>query len=459
MIASLAAAAASSLVLLRSRKKRRKAKAGSDGAASACRDGGGSGAAGEAAARSVLVTGGAGFIGSHTVLQLLNAGFAVTVVDNLCNARVECLQRVAALAGDAASRLRFFCVDMRNEEAMSAVFERAGPFEAVIHFAGLKAVGDSVRQPLAYYENNVGGTVRLLQVMARHGCKRIVFSSSATVYGPARVPIAETAVAGQGITNAYGRTKYMVEEIMKDLYKSDPSWGIVLLRYFNPIGAHPSGRIGEDPDKPNNLMPYILQVLVGRRPQLTVFGDDYDTADGTGVRDYLHVEDLATGHLAALDKLQADSSGCLVYNLGTGKGVSVLDMVRATEAVTGRPLPYVMGKRRAGDVDEIYADARRAKDELGWAATRDLETMVKDAVRWQETNPTGFAVHPLDHRATDEALTKEADVALAAAAAAVRMETTEEGDEAADAADEREQRKAGSAAVDVMEVEIVPAVE
>lgn len=334
----------------------------------------------------ILVTGGAGFIGSHAVLALLQAGHEVVVVDNLVNSKEEALRRVADIAGRAAT---FFQVDLRDRVGLTAVF-RQQPIDAVMHFAGLKAVGESVAVPLAYYDNNIGGTVALCQVMAEQGVKQLVFSSSATVYGePERVPVTEETPLREA-TNPYGRTKAIIEKILQDLAVSDRSWHIALLRYFNPVGAHSSGRIGEDPHGlPNNLLPYITQVAVGKLPFLRVFGNDYNTPDGTGVRDYIHVVDLVEGHLKALAKL-AEQPGVVVYNLGTGVGYSVLDVVRTMAQVSGREIPYQMMARRPGDVAVSYADPSRAARELGWHASRDLEAMCADAWRWQSQNPDGY---------------------------------------------------------------------
>ncbi len=336
----------------------------------------------------ILVTGGAGFIGSHTVVELLNAGHAVAVVDNLCNSSEESLRRVAKITGKRPS---FHKVDIRDCAALDTVFKSEGPVDAVIHFAALKAVGESTRIPLAYYGNNINGTLTLCEVMADNGCRNIVFSSSATVYGdPATVPIREDSPT-PGATNPYGWTKLMMEQIFRDVQKADPAWNIILLRYFNPIGAHPSGLIGEDPAGiPNNLLPFVAQVAIGRRPSLAVFGNDYPTPDGTGVRDYIHVVDLAVGHLKAIDQL-AVKPGLAVYNLGTGKGCSVLDVVAAFEKASGRKVPYTVMPRRPGDVAECWADPSKALKELGWKAERDLRVMCEDAWRWQSMNPNGFA--------------------------------------------------------------------
>ena len=334
----------------------------------------------------VLVTGGAGYIGSHTCLELLESGHEVLVVDNLCNSKDESLRRVGQLTGRPVPLIP---ADLRDRAALDAVF-RGPRIDAVIHFAGLKAVGESTQIPLDYYSNNVGGTLTLCQAMADAGVRRLVFSSSATVYGdPATVPIREGFPLSA--TNPYGRSKLMVEDILGDLCASDGSWSVDLLRYFNPVGAHPSGRIGEDPSGvPNNLMPYVAQVAVGRLPVLKVFGDDYPTPDGTGVRDYIHVVDLARGHLKALER-PGRGTGLAVYNLGTGHGYSVLEMVRAFEEVSGRPVPYKVMERRPGDIATCYADPALAAAELGWRAELGIEAMVRDAWRWQSDNPQGYA--------------------------------------------------------------------
>jgi len=336
----------------------------------------------------ILVTGGAGFIGSHTCIELLNAGHSVAVVDNLSNSSEESLRRVAKITGKTLS---FHKADIRDRAALDAVFDAEAPIGAVIHFAALKAVGESVRIPLSYYGNNINGTLTLCECMASHGCRNIVFSSSATVYGdPASVPIREDFPT-PGATNPYGWTKLMMEQIFRDVQKADPAWNIVLLRYFNPIGAHASGLIGEDPAGiPNNLLPYVAQVAVGRLPRLSVYGNDYPTHDGTGVRDYIHVVDLAIGHLKAIDKLAA-KPGLAIYNLGTGKGYSVLDVVKTFEKASGRKVPYAIVPRRPGDVAECWADPSKALKELGWKAERDLRAMCEDAWRWQSQNPNGFA--------------------------------------------------------------------
>jgi len=334
---------------------------------------------------TILVTGGAGYIGSHACLELLRAGYDVLVIDNLSNSKEESLKRVREISG---KDLVFIKADLVDRAALEAVFG-AHPIDTVMHFAGLKAVGESVSKPLAYYHNNVTGTLMLAEVMRSHGVKNIIFSSSATVYGdPESVPIRENAKLGP--TNPYGRSKLMIEEILKDLHASDPSWNVILLRYFNPVGADSSGMIGEDPNGiPNNLMPYISQVAVGKLPRLNVFGNDYPTPDGTGVRDYIHVVDLASGHVKAVDKLR-QNPGVAVYNLGTGQGYSVLEMVRAFERATGREIPYRIAERRPGDIAACYADPTLAKTELGWEARRGLAEMCADAWRWQSQNPNGY---------------------------------------------------------------------
>ena len=333
----------------------------------------------------VLVTGGAGYIGSHTTLELLSAGHEVDIVDNLSNSSEESLARVAAITGKSAT---FHKVDIGDKEALTRVFETK-TFDAVIHFAALKAVGESVTMPLRYYQNNITGTLTLCEVMQQFGVHNIVFSSSATVYGdPASVPITEDFPLQA--TNPYGRTKLMMEYILSDLNTADPSFNVALLRYFNPVGAHESGTIGEDPSGiPNNLMPFITQVAVGKRDKLSVFGDDYPTPDGTGVRDYIHVSDLAAGHLKALDKLSSNP-GVVTYNLGTGRGLSVLEMIKAFEKASGRAIPYEIVPRRAGDIAECYADPSFAEQELGWKTSRDLDDMCTDSWRWQSQNPNGY---------------------------------------------------------------------
>ena len=334
----------------------------------------------------ILVTGGAGYIGSHTVIELQNAGHEVVVVDNLSNSSEVALQRVVEITG---KEVTLYQVDIRDRAGLNRVMDKHS-FDCCIHFAGLKAVGESVSLPWEYYDNNIHGTLVLLDVMRKNGCKNIIFSSSATVYGdPAVIPITEECPKGQ-CTNPYGHTKSMLEQIMMDMQKADPAWNVVLLRYFNPIGAHQSGAIGEDPNGiPNNLMPYITQVAVGKLKELGVFGDDYDTPDGTGVRDYSHVVDLAIGHVKALAAIER-KCGIAVYNLGTGKGYSVLDVVHAFEEATGVRIPYTIRPRRAGDIAVCYSDPSKAEKELGWKARFDLVDMCRDAWRWQKNNPNGF---------------------------------------------------------------------
>lgn len=334
----------------------------------------------------ILVTGGAGYIGSHTCLELLNQGHEVVVVDNLCNSCEESLNRVKELTG---KDLAFYKADLLDKEALEAVFDKE-KIDAVIHFAGLKAVGESVAKPLEYYQNNITGTLVLCDVMRSHGVKKIIFSSSATVYGdPAFVPITEDCPKGK-ITNPYGQTKSMLEQVLTDLHVADPEWNVILLRYFNPVGAHESGRIGEDPSGiPNNLTPYITQVAVGKLKEVNVFGNDYDTPDGTGVRDYIHVMDLASGHVKALRKF-ADTPDVYIYNLGTGRGYSVLEMIQAFSRAVGHEIPYVIRPRRAGDIATCYADATKAREELGWTAERGIDEMCQDAWRWQSSNPNGY---------------------------------------------------------------------
>ena len=335
---------------------------------------------------SILVTGGVGFIGSHTVVELQNAGYDVVVLDNLCNANHKVLDRIEAITG---KKVPFYKADIRDREALNEIFEKES-IDSVIHFAGLKAVGESVQKPLEYYDNNISGTLVLVDVMRQHGCKNIIFSSSATVYGdPAFVPITEECPKGV-CTNPYGWTKSMLEQILSDIQKADNEWNVVLLRYFNPIGAHKSGTIGENPNGiPNNLMPYITQVAVGKREELGVFGDDYDTPDGTGVRDYIHVVDLALGHVKALKKIE-EKAGLKIYNLGTGCGYSVLDVVHNFEKASGVKIPYSIKPRRAGDIATCYADAAKAKEELGWEAQYGILEMCEDSWRWQKNNPNGY---------------------------------------------------------------------
>ena len=335
---------------------------------------------------AILVTGGAGYIGSHTVVELLNAGYDVVVLDNLSNSSEKSLKRVEELTGKPVP---FYKADIRDREALEEIFAKE-KLDSCIHFAGLKAVGESVAKPWEYYENNIAGTLTLVDVMRKHGVKNIIFSSSATVYGdPAVIPITEECPKGQ-CTNPYGWTKSMLEQILSDIQKADQEWNVVLLRYFNPIGAHKSGRIGENPNGiPNNLMPYITQVAVGKLPQLGVFGNDYDTPDGTGVRDYIHVVDLAKGHVKALKKIE-DKSGLSIYNLGTGVGYSVLDIVKNFEKATGVKIPYQIKPRRPGDIAVCYADPARAEKELGWKAENGILEMCEDSWRWQSQNPNGY---------------------------------------------------------------------
>ncbi len=336
---------------------------------------------------TILVTGGAGYIGSHTCVELLDAGYEVVIVDNLYNSSEKAVDRIREITGKT---LRFYPEDIRDREAMERIFTE-NTIDAVIHFAGLKAVGESVAKPIEYYQNNIGGTLVLTDVMRSFGCKNIIFSSSATVYGdPAMIPITEECPKGT-CTNPYGWTKSMLEQVLTDIHTSDPEWNVVLLRYFNPIGAHQSGRIGEDPKGiPNNLLPYVAQVAIGKLECLGVFGDDYDTPDGTGVRDYIHVVDLALGHVKAVEKLAA-KEGVSIYNLGTGNGYSVLQVVHAFEQACGHPINYRIKPRRAGDIAMCYCDPAKAKRELGWEARYGIEEMCADSWRWQSANPNGYA--------------------------------------------------------------------
>ena len=336
---------------------------------------------------SILVAGGAGYIGSHTCVELLEAGYDVVVVDNLYNASEESLKRVEKITGKPVT---FYEADILDKEALNKIFD-AHEIEAVIHFAGYKAVGASVQKPIEYYHNNMTGTLVLCDVMRSHGVKNIVFSSSATVYGdPAQIPITENCPKGQP-TNPYGWTKSMLEQVLTDIHTSDQEWNVILLRYFNPIGAHKSGMIGEDPKGiPNNLVPYVAQVAVGKRPALGVFGNDYDTPDGTGVRDYIHVVDLAAGHVKAIEKLR-ENPGVEVYNLGTGNGYSVLQVVAAFEKACGHAIPYEIKPRREGDIATCYCDPQKAKEDLGWTAKYGINEMCEDSWRWQSTNPDGYA--------------------------------------------------------------------
>lgn len=336
---------------------------------------------------AILVTGGAGYIGSHTCVELLNAGYDVVVADNLCNSCKESLKRVEEITG---KKITFYEVDLLDKPALDRVFDNE-KIDGVIHFAGLKAVGESVYKPLEYYHNNITGTLILCDSMRNHGVKSIVFSSSATVYGdPAFIPITEECPKGD-ITNPYGRTKGMLEQILTDLHTADPEWKVMLLRYFNPIGAHKSGRIGENPKGiPNNLLPYITQVAVGKLVCLGVFGNDYDTPDGTCVRDYIHVVDLADGHVKALDKMAGEKGGVWIYNLGTGTGYSVLDVINAFEEANDLKINYVFKDRRAGDIPSCYADPAKAAKELGWKAKYGIREMCEDSWRWQKNNPNGY---------------------------------------------------------------------
>lgn len=352
----------------------------------------------------ILVTGGAGYIGSHTCIELLNAGYEVIVVDNLMNSKKESLNRVSEISGKS---FPFYQFDLLNEAKLENVFSE-NDIEAVIHFAGLKAVGESVRLPLRYYHNNLSGTINLLNIMNKYNVNKLVFSSSATVYGmPERVPILEDSPLKA--LNPYGRTKLMIEEILTDLYQSNPIWSIALLRYFNPIGAHESGMIGEDPNgTPNNLMPYISQVAVGKLPELSVFGNNYPTTDGTGVRDYIHVVDLAKGHLKALEKIST-SSGIDAYNLGTGKGYSVLEMVQAFEEAACIAVPYKIVEPRSGDAAICFADPTKSKQELNWSAEKNLHHMCEDSWRWQLKNPNGYDDNLIQSRASNPHFSESGD--------------------------------------------------
>lgn len=334
----------------------------------------------------ILVTGGAGFIGSHTCVELLDSEYEVVVVDNLCNSSKESLKRVEKITGKS---VKFYEADIADKDAMNKVFEE-NDISCVIHFAGLKAVGESVQKPLEYYQNNISGTLNMCEVMRNHGVKNIIFSSSATVYGdPASVPITEKFPKGQ-CTNPYGWTKSMLEQILTDIQFADKEWNVILLRYFNPIGAHKSGLIGEDPNGiPNNLMPYVMKVAIGQLPQVNVFGNDYPTPDGTGVRDYIHVVDLAKGHVKAIEKIE-ENPGVKIYNLGTGKGYSVLDVINNVSKAVGKEIPYVIAERRAGDIAECYADPALAKEELGWEAQYGMKEMCEDSWNWQQKNPNGY---------------------------------------------------------------------
>lgn len=335
----------------------------------------------------ILVTGGAGYIGSHTCVELTEEGYEVVIVDNLYNASEKAVERIKEITG---KDVVFYRADIRDYNAMNDIFAKEKP-EAVIHFAGMKAVGESVSKPMEYYENNIGGTLTLCKAMRENGCKNMIFSSSATVYGdPAFIPITEECPKGV-CTNPYGWTKHMLEQILTDIQTSDPEWNVILLRYFNPIGAHKSGLIGEDPKGiPNNLLPYVAQVAIGKLECVGVFGNDYDTPDGTGVRDYIHVVDLAKGHVKAIRKLM-EKPGVKIYNLGTGKGYSVLDVIKAFEKACGKKIPYQIKERRPGDIATCYSDATLAKEELGWEAEYGMDEMCADSWRWQSKNPNGYA--------------------------------------------------------------------
>ena len=336
--------------------------------------------------KTILVTGGAGYIGSHTLIELINNNFEVVVIDNLANSSRESLRRVEQITGH---EIPFIEADVRDQSALDDIFTTYN-IDSVIHFAGLKAVGESVAKPLEYYDNNLVSTLALLEAMRKHGVKQLVFSSSATVYGsPSELPLRETSTVGVGLTNPYGKTKYMIEQIIQDYCTADPAFEATILRYFNPIGAHQSGQIGEDPNGiPNNLLPYVAQVAVGKLQSVGVFGNDYDTPDGTGVRDYIHVVDLARGHVAALQHMKA---GANVYNLGTGSGTSVLEIIKAFSKACGRDLPYEIKPRRAGDIAACYADCSKAERELGWRAELSVEQACADSWRWQSQNPNGFS--------------------------------------------------------------------
>lgn len=335
---------------------------------------------------TILVTGGAGYIGSHTCVELLESGYDVVVVDNLCNSSKESLKRVEKITGKG---VKFYEADIADKTAMSKIFEENNIF-GVIHFAGLKAVGESVEKPLEYYKNNISGTLSMCEVMREYNVKNIIFSSSATVYGdPETVPITEECPKGQ-CTNPYGWTKSMLEQMLMDIQKADNEWNVILLRYFNPIGAHKSGLMGEDPNGiPNNLMPYVMKVAIGQLPKVNVFGNDYSTPDGTGVRDYIHVVDLAVGHVKAIKKIE-ENPGVKIYNLGTGKGYSVLDVINNVSKAVGKDIPYVIAERRAGDIAECYADPALAKKELGWEAKNGIKEMCEDSWNWQKNNPNGY---------------------------------------------------------------------
>lgn len=331
----------------------------------------------------ILLPGGAGYIGSHTAVELLNAGKEIVIIDNFSNSKKEVLDKIRKITG---KNFKFYEMDYLDKEKLDKVFEE-NEIDAVLNFAGYKAVGESIQKPIEYYKNNISGCLELLETMKKHGVKKFIFSSSATVYGdPETIPITEECKTG-GTTNPYGTSKLFIEQILKDLYKSDNTWDICILRYFNPVGAHESGLIGEEPQGiPNNLMPYVARVAAGKLKELSVFGNDYDTKDGTGVRDYIHVVDLAKGHVAALEKLDKEKKGLFIYNLGTGKGYSVLDMVKGFEKATGKKVPYKIAPRRAGDIATCYADPKKAKEELGWEAEKDINDMCKDSWKYIQKN-------------------------------------------------------------------------
>ena len=331
----------------------------------------------------ILLPGGAGYIGSHTAVELLNAGREIVIIDNFSNSKKEILDKIRKITG---KDFKFYEMDYLDKEKLDKVFEE-NEIDAVLNFAGYKAVGESIQKPIEYYKNNISGCLELLETMKKHGVKKFIFSSSATVYGdPETIPITEECKTG-GTTNPYGTSKLFIEQILKDLYKSDNTWDICILRYFNPVGAHESGLIGEEPQGiPNNLMPYVARVAAGKLKELSVFGNDYDTKDGTGVRDYIHVVDLAKGHVAALEKLDKENKGLFIYNLGTGKGYSVLDMVKGFEKATGKKVPYKIAPRRAGDIATCYADPKKAKEELGWEAEKDINDMCKDSWEYIQKN-------------------------------------------------------------------------
>ena len=335
---------------------------------------------------TILVTGGAGYIGSHTCVELLNAGYDVVIIDNLYNSNQKAVDRIEEITG---KKVKFYPDDMMDRAAVKRVFDE-NKIDAIIHFAGLKAVGEYVHKPIEYYRTNIGSTLNLTDEMRAHGCKNIIFSSSATVYGdPAEIPITENCPKGT-CTNPYGWTKWMQEQILTDIHTADPEWNVILLRYFNPIGAHKSGLIGEDPKGiPNNLLPYVAQVAIGKLPEINVFGNDYDTPDGTGVRDYIHVVDLARGHVKAIERF-AKKDGVFICNLGTGHGYSVLDVIHAFEKACGKELPYVIRERRPGDIATCYSSPAKAEKELGWTAEFDLEDMCRDSWNWQQKNPNGY---------------------------------------------------------------------